>query len=581
MGGSKTENDFEQENVMAITELAVEGFADSELTTEVLAPRLMWLRDVIGPRLERYLGYYRNSTTDLAETLPCAASTSFAVRPFRQYQELGLPARITGFRRAADGAAVVTGAIDVQRKEVVIENDIAWRINTLVEFAANRMPAVTSTATDPETRRRLTGTVRAIFEASGGVGLLQELVLQGAIAGSAWVQIQPTAQLLARLDAARGDEQAAMEGSEGTGGSGTGAGESDRDDTSTGTSATWSDPDVARWFRLEIVKASQLCPLPRRGEVDGAGERMAYAALLRGNAVAPERTEAVSAGILERMRSWFSKPMETAVGLEGFSFDLFGAQKWQRYVRGELMAEGENLLGFVPLVRYENGVDAAAGMRVGPSGSAAVDVGASDVEPLIGLQDELNTRLSDRAYRVTMTSFRMWLGRGIEDFTKRPIGPGQMWSTENPQATIEAFGGDSSTPSEESHIEEVREALDKISGVPPVAAGVLRARLGNLTSAVALRVTLIALLARTTRKRAALERTMRELVARLLDVLDRAGIVESEVADRGVDFNWPSALPENEIDRLTEAQTKLALGVPKSVVMEELGYGELVPAEEK
>ena len=40
--------------------------------------------------------------------------------------------------------------------------------------------------------------------------------------------------------------------------------------------------------------------------------------------------------------------------------------------------------------------------------------GLSDVEPLISLQDELNTRLCDRANRVTMQSFRMWLGKGID-----------------------------------------------------------------------------------------------------------------------------------------------------------------------
>src|SRR5436309_1413151 len=116
------------------------GFAGGALAAEELAARLAWLRDVVEPRVSRFLGYYRNSTTELSGSLPCGMGTSFAVRPFRQYQELGLPARITGFRRAADGGAVPTGTIDLQRKEVVIENDIAWRVNTLVDFAAGRRP---------------------------------------------------------------------------------------------------------------------------------------------------------------------------------------------------------------------------------------------------------------------------------------------------------------------------------------------------------------------------------------------------------------------------------------------------------
>jgi hypothetical protein len=209
-----------------------------------------------------------------------------------------------------------------------------------------------------------------------------------------------------------------------------------------------------------------------------------------------------------------------------------------------------------------------------------MDVGQGDVEPLIGLQDELNTRLSDRAYRVTMASFRMYLGKGIEDFVRRPVGPGQMWGTDNPDATIEAFGGDQSTPSEDAHINEVREALDKISGVSPVAAGLIRGKLGNLTSAVALRLTLIALLARTERKRVSLTRTLSQVVRVALAMLDRAGVIRTEEADRGIDVNWPTALPESDMDRLAEAQAKLAIGVPREVVLTELGYGELAQGAE-
>jgi hypothetical protein len=554
---------------------------ETEISLDDVLPRLLWLRDVVGPRLERYLGYYRNHTTELAETLPCASSTSFAVRPFRQYQELGLPARITGFRRNADGAAIATGTIDIQRKEVVVENDIGWRINTLVDFAAGRMPAISSTAADPAMREKLTRILQAIFEAAGNAALLQELVLQGAIGGSAWIHIQPTTRLLRRLSEAADLVRSAEAGGEGAGGegsgSGTGGGHHDRDIASTGTTVTSTEMeslDVTRWFRLEIVGASRLCPLPRGGN---AGE-FAGAALLT-TAPMTERPS-VGSGLVERVKSWFARTPANAI--QAFSFDLFTPGSWQRFAKGELEAEGPNLLGVVPFVRYVNAGDPAAGSRVGPAGSGAVDVGAGDVEPLIGLQDELNTRLSDRAYRVTMTSFRMWLGRGIEDFTKRPVGPGQMWSTDNPAATIEGFGGDASTPSEEAHIGEIREALDKISGVPPVAAGVLRAKLGDLTSAVALRVTLIALLARTERKRASLARTMRALVERVLEVLDRAGIVASDPNERGIDINWPTALPESDMDRLREAQAKVSLGIPRDVVLAELGYEELaaLPAAE-
>jgi hypothetical protein len=460
--------------------------------------------------------------------------------------------------------------MDIQRKEVVIENDLGWRINTLVDFAAGRMPSVTSTARDAATRRKMTAVIGAILAAGGGVMMLQELVLRGAVSGSAWVRMRPTGELLGKLQGARREEKPPEDGTVNLGGgngSGTGDGAGDPGNTSQEAASMVGTEvlDVERWLRLEIADASRLCPLP-----EGGG----YVAELtddgRGNLKRELRT-----GLLERVRSWFGGGIAAGPEAGEFSFDLFGANHWQRYVRGVLTEEGENVLGIVPFVRYFNGRDLAAGTRGGPAGSGAVDVGVGEIEPLVGLQDELNTRLSDRAYRVTMTSFRMWLGRGIEDFTKRPVGPGQMWSTDNPSATIEAFGGDANAPSEAAHIEEVREALDKISGVPPVAAGVLREKLGNLTSAVALKVTLIALLSRTERKRAAMTETLGALVREVLGILDRAGIVASAVEDREIDVNWPTALPESDMDRLQEGQAKVALGVSREVVLAELGYGEV------
>jgi hypothetical protein len=94
---------------------------------------------------------------------------------------------------------------------------------------------------------------------------------------------------------------------------------------------------------------------------------------------------------------------------------------------------------------------------------------------------------------------------------------------------------------------------------------------------VALKVTLIALLARTERKRAALTQTLEILVREVLAILDRAGIVASGPEDRGIDVNWPTALPESDLDRLQEAQAKVAIGVPRATVLAELGYAEALP----
>ncbi len=539
-------------------ELDLAGLGETGLTAEAVTGRLEWMREVVRPRLGRYLGYYRNASSELARYLACGLGASLVVRPYRQYQEMGLPARITGFRHNAAGVPTVNGRVDLQRKEVVIENDIGWRVNTLVDFVAGRLQAIVSTARDERVRGKVTRWVKELLASAGGVGLLQEIALQGAIYGSAWLRIEPTEELLGRLNGKAGGGDGELgDGVRGDGGQGeAGGAKSAASDAEAWAEA--SEGGLTRWVRVKVIETPRLCPLV-------AGEKCVAAAVLRedeGSGV----EGAAKSGLMERVSRFFRGDGLSATKSVPPSFDLFGAEHWQRYVRGELAEEGRHGLGCVPFVRYENQRDPAGEMG---------GVGLGEVEPLMALQDELNTRLSDRAYRVTMTSFQMYLGKGIENFTERPVGPGQMWATDNPEASITAFGDDGVMPSEDAHIGEIRDGLDKVSGVSPVAAGLIRGKLGNLTSAVALRITLIALLARTERKRSGLAETLSTLVEKVLEILDRAGVMKTGVEDRGIDINWPTPLPENEMDRLSQAEMKLGLGIPREVVLGELGYGEV------
>jgi len=198
--------------------------------------------------------------------------------------------------------------------------------------------------------------------------------------------------------------------------------------------------------------------------------------------------------------------------------------------------------------------------------------GASEVEPLVPLQDELNTRLSDRACRVTFQSFKMYLGKGLAGFEDESVAPGRMWTTDNPDASIESFGGDEKSPSEAAHIQELREALDKTSGITLLAAGLLRDHLGNLSSATALRVVLMGTLARLERKRIAYGQGVQEANRLILETLDRFGILRTDPEDRQTRLHWPSPLPENLGEKLAEAKAKRELGVPEATVLRELGY---------
>jgi len=232
------------------------------------------------------------------------------------------------------------------------------------------------------------------------------------------------------------------------------------------------------------------------------------------------------------------------------------------YHDGELIEQRVNRLGCLPVVHVQN------------LPQPLVYEGLSDVEPLIPLQDELNTRLSDRANRVTLQSFKMYLGKGIEGFCDRPIGPGQMWMTENPDASIEQFGGDGPNPSEDAHINEIREAMDKASGVTAVAAGLLRNKVGALTSENALRITMMGLLAKTEKKRVTYGKGIERMVELMLHALHVAGVLHTTEDERRVRLHWPSPLPENESQRLRDAELKLRIGVPQERVLAELGYGE-------
>ena len=247
--------------------------------------------------------------------------------------------------------------------------------------------------------------------------------------------------------------------------------------------------------------------------------------------------------------------------------ELITADGWVLFADGERVSHGaRSVLGsVVPVVHIQN------------MSQPFVYSGLGEVEALIGLQDELNTRLSDRANRVTLQSFKMYLARGIEGFDGSGVGPGTVWSTDNPDASIVSFGGDASSPSEDKHIGEIREAMDKISGVPPLAGGVVKAKLGNLSSANALRVTLMGLIAKTMRKRVTYGRGIEQVSSLVLRVLDDAGMLRVSEAERGVRVVWGVLGPIGEEEKLDAGRAKIELGVSEEQVLGELGLDEADP----
>jgi hypothetical protein len=455
------------------------------------------------PRLERLWRYYRNPVEGGGW-----AGEGRAGR--RLGQERGLPRRLTGPRSAHED--------DRSEREIVIENDIAWRVQAMVDFMFGKPVKILSTARDAGLRRRIESVLDAVWETSGGIALLQDMALLGHVYGHV--------DLLLRSDGSL----------HGVPGEGT--------------------PGV--WPRVEVVEPSRGIPVLNPGDYRRLD---AYVVHLRRelNRVERDRSRGRAS-----WRGWLpgSDLSWTLRRAESELTEVIGPDRRRVYEEGRLTADTPNVLtpGDLPVVHVQN---ISEPFRY---------EGLGEVEPLIPLQDELNTRLSDRASRVTMQSFKMYLAKGLDGFDRVPVGLGRVWATDNPEASIQSVGGDAESPSESAHIQEVREAFDKVSGVPPLASGVVRAKIGNLTSANALRITLMGLLSKTARKRVTYGGGISRMCGLVLRSLDEAGVLRTDVRDRGVKLAWPDPLPDDVNERVAAARAKAELGVSTERVLAELGY---------
>ena len=483
------------------------------------------------PGLEVLWRYYRN---------PIELTRKGVHSKSRRGQAVGLPARLTGLGGAQGlgGVSGLAGGLGfddrVASREIVIENDIAWRIHTMVDFIFGKPIRVRSTARDASKRAQIDRMLDAVWEGSGGVSLLQDMALLGHVYGHV--------DLVLRVDEGRLEEMGAAQ----------------------------ADPWlVGRAMTVEVIEPTRGVPIVSKTdcrEFDG------YVIYADGDGSEQNNSRDAQSCARESLlqRFGFGKlglglgRMHGPESHEKISgvVEVFGATDRWVYVDGELV-ESQRLGysgGRVPIVHIQN---LAQPFRY---------AGLSEVEALVPLQDELNTRLSDRASRVTMQSFKMYLAKGIEGFDAVPVGPGQVWSTDNPDAGISSFGGDASSPSEESHIKEVRDAFDKVSGVPPLATGVVQGRVGNLSSSNALKITLVGLLAKTERKRVSYGRGLSEMSRMMLVAFDAAGVLETDPRDRGIRIEWADPLPVDVADETLAAKRKVELGVPSVRVLDELGY---------
>ncbi len=506
-------------------------FQDRQLQADYLE----WLVDVQAANTQMHFEklwlYYANPRIEAIGSGASDRKVNESGRCYVQAQEYGLPARITGLVHS--GNADVFGARcvhDVQRKEVVIENDIAWRVSATVDFLFGKPISFVSKSPDGQKRAEIERLLKAVYTANGAIGFLQDMAVLGGVYGFVDCFVRPGDEIIERITS------------------------SSSQTASLDSRKAGSLEDVlqlAQTIDLELIEAPRALPVLEENDYKKIRYYVQHFRQKR-NALSSRNS------FLSRL---FSGPRRSSDSRQVVAVtEITSANAWQRYEDKQLVAQGELPWGFLPVVHIQN------------VAQPYYYEGLSDVEPLIPLQDELNTRLSDRANRITFQSFKMYLGKGIEGFEDKPVSPGRMWYTDNPEASIEEFGGDAETPSEGLHIAETREALDKVSGVTPIVAGVLKNRLGNLTSAVALRLTLMGMLSKNERKRFTYSEGLKRICRMILGILDTANVYQTCEADRDVDVIFPSPLPENMMEKLKEAQIKKELGVPTEQVLRELGY---------
>jgi hypothetical protein len=501
------------------------AFDFSKLETENLKPGFVdWLVDEQWVDMQAHFGklwdYYQNPMYSPLGLSAVDSKLNESAKTYIQAQEMGLPVRITGIKRTqASGITGGRAVADVERKEVVIENDIGWRVNAMVDFLFGKGVDIVSRAADKNRRAEIDKIIKQVFNSNGGVRFFQDMAVLGAVYGFVDCIVRPGEKIfeISNLKSQINFNQAM---------------------------------ELVGDCSLELIEAQRALPVLDEKDYRKINFYIQH--------FIEQKNDISSEGNF--LRRLLSPQISNASRRTTAVTEILSADWWQRYEDKQLVSEGPNILGIIPVVHIQN------------IAQPLYYEGISDVEALIPLQDELNTRLSDRASRITFQAFKMYLAKGIEGVENRAVSPGRMWCTDNPDASIQQFGGDSSSPSEDIHIQEIREALDKTSGVTPVAAGVLKDKIGNLTSAIALKMTLMGMLAKTERKHYAYGQGIKEIAAMVMHLLDVTNIYPNTKEERVFDVIFPSPLPENTAEKLDEAKMKLEIGVSKEQVLRELGY---------
>lgn len=474
--------------------------------------------------------------------------SSYNGRPMATGQELGLPPRILGYDATnvlglANETQRTARQLKLQRKEPVTQNEIGWRVDTVNDYLYGEhehKPRLCIKSEleeeNPELAEQIDELLKAVFDANGGGVWFSQFGQKTSVHGWADVLVMMKEGATVNVD----KDGNRIEGSGMIGGV---------------PMAEGQYGDFAKNCILTIADPRDVVPLVVPREPNQLWGWVLYYKTSTNPSLVGAQTSIDD--LMAREEYW----LEIYTPGRANIFRSVGKGEWESVASPVVPG------GILPVVHCQHNEDRRRYAALG------------EVEPLIALQSELNTRLSDRAYKTTMAAYKMYFGKGLEKEVKRDVGPGIMWNTANPEAEISTIGDDTKDEGEDIHILQVREALDRISCVPPVAAGDIKDQIGNLTSAAALNVVLRGFQAKLTRVRRQHRAAIEQICAIILLYANEFGVLKTTPEQRAVRVEWSMDIAASENEKLQNATMKKALGIPQETLWKELGYTDEQIAE--
>jgi hypothetical protein len=208
------------------------------------------------------------------------------------------------------------------------------------------------------------------------------------------------------------------------------------------------------------------------------------------------------------------------------------ARELSLMVGERVVRRGPNPYGFIPFVHVPN---------LQPANQFW---GVSDLVDLIGINRELDERVSDQADIIRYHADPPIIFRGVTEHSDLAVGPGTVWDIPV-DADVKLLEWQGQPPAVQAHIEQVFRALYEVSETPRTAFG----DSGRLLSGVALETELRPIIQKTLRRRVFWTRALRQrnrLILRLAEQYGLAGVRPGDLAPYRSRVIWPPMVPRDD-----------------------------------